>query len=147
MIMNILKVISVSVLALSLTFTGLAGTSYAAGSASLSLSPNGGSYTVGQTFPVTISENSGADSVNTIEADLTFSPSLQLAGISCNTSAFEISAPESNGVTCATTSPKSGGQAVALARLILALLPAHTFIVQPITLMFGVALQPLVVIH
>ncbi len=95
----------------------LPATAYASGSASLSMSPNNGNYTVGSIFAVTMYENSAIDTVNVIEADISFNQAvLQLTGISCNSSAFEISAPGSGaGITCGTITPKSGNQAVATA--------------------------------
>jgi hypothetical protein len=90
---------------------------HAAGAASLSLSPGGGAYSIGSTFAVTIAENSGSDSVNVVEADLSYNAAnLQLVGISCNTGAFEVNAPgNGSGVTCGTATPKTGSQAVAVA--------------------------------
>ena len=87
-------------------------TSYAAGSASLSLSPSSGNYKIGNTFSVTIYENSGSDPVNVVEAILSYDQSkLQLLGRTCNSGAFEVSAFSA----CGTIVPKTGTQAVATA--------------------------------
>lgn len=89
-------------------------TTYAAGSASMALSGSG-SRTVGGVFRVNIVENSGADPVNVIQADLNYDTSkLQLIGGGCS-SAFEITAPGGSGITCGTTAPKTGAQAVGFA--------------------------------
>ncbi len=59
--------------------------SHAAGSSSLTLSPASGSYTVGSTLTVSVNETS-TDSVNAVEADLTYNSSqLQFTGASCST--------------------------------------------------------------
>ena len=87
-------------------------TSYAAGSANLSLSPSSGNYKIGNTFSVTIYENSGSDPVNVVEAILSYDQSkLQLLGRTCNSGAFEVSAFSA----CGTIVPKTGTQAVATA--------------------------------
>lgn len=85
----------------------------AAGNASLSLSGNGGSYTTGATFTATIYENSGAETVNVVEADFVYDSNvLQLVGMNCG-GGFEIATPASaSGITCGTVSPKSGSQVV-----------------------------------
>jgi hypothetical protein len=112
-----MKTIRNGILVAVLSFMLLPASTYAAGTANLSMSPNSGSYTVNSTFAVTIYENSGTDAVNVVEADLSFNSAvLQLTGISCNTSVFEINAPGSGvGVTCGTTTPKTGNQAAAFA--------------------------------
>jgi hypothetical protein len=98
-----------------LTFTGLAvmpASVGAAGSASLSLSPAGGSRTVGSTFAVSVIESSGATAVNGVQADLSYSSALQLIGKGCG-GAFEIAAPAGGAsIACATVSPKTGTQSV-----------------------------------
>lgn len=69
------------------------GSAFAAGNATLSLSPSSGSYKKGATFAVTIHENSGSTQVNAVEADLTYSTSkLQFVSIDTNSSAFDIGA-------------------------------------------------------
>lgn len=85
----------------------------AAGSASLSFSPSSGSYQIGSNITLTVKESS-SDSVNVVEANYSFDSSkLQFVGASCS-SAFEIAAVTSaSGVTCGTTSPKTGSQSVA----------------------------------
>lgn len=91
----------------------VAPAAHAAGSASLGLSPAGGSHAIGSTFSVSVYENSGGTAVNGAEADLNFNSSqLELLGKSCG-SAFEITAPAGgNSLTCATVTPKSGSQVV-----------------------------------
>jgi hypothetical protein len=50
----------------------MGATASAAGSATLSVSPSGGNYTTGSTFTVTISENSGANDVDSARAQLNY---------------------------------------------------------------------------
>lgn len=83
----------------------------AAGTAHLSMSPASGSYTVGATFSVTISETS-TDAINVVQPDLSYNQSLlQLTGFTCNAAVFEFSLPGS----CGTATPKTGSRAVATA--------------------------------
>ncbi len=71
---------------------------FAAGSASLSLSPSSGSYATGATIPVTIRENSGAEAVNVVEVVLSYDASkLQFAGINNGSSAFDSAIDNSGG--------------------------------------------------
>jgi hypothetical protein len=94
--------------------TGM-GHGFAAGSATLGLSPSGANYSAGQTFMVSIIENSGGDSVNVVGADFTYNSSmLQFVGASCNSGAFEIQFPgtSSAGITCGTATAKAGSQVV-----------------------------------
>ncbi len=85
----------------------------AAGSASLNMSGSGVTHNVGTTFSVVITENSGAEAVNVVEANLVYDSNvLQLTGISCS-GGFEISTPASaSGIACGTTAPKTGMQTV-----------------------------------
>ncbi len=69
----------------------------AAGSATLSLS-SGSSYTVGDTFSVTIRENSGSDPVNAVQADLSYDSSkLQYLSTNVSSSIFNLAGPSSGG--------------------------------------------------
>ncbi len=91
------------------------GTSFAAGSASLSLSPNNGSYANGSTINVGIYEN--GTNVNVVTADLTYSPSqLQFVSESC-TGAFSAQAYQGGStITCSVpggSSAVNGSQVVA----------------------------------
>lgn len=63
-------VVSATIL-LSLTFLS-AGSAFAAGSASITLSPLSGSYKAGQTFNMNISVNPGSDKVDMVRAKITF---------------------------------------------------------------------------
>jgi hypothetical protein len=107
------KLITTTLSSLVLATSLLGSSASAAGSASLNLSPNGGTYDTGSTISVTVSENSGNDSVNVIQADVAYNGAqLQFISASCN-GAFEIAASVSaNGITCGTTTPKTGGQIV-----------------------------------
>jgi len=107
--LSILSTAIVSLAAIGL----LPAQGFAAGAASLAFSPSSANYTVNKSYSVTINENSGTDSVNTIEADFTFDASkLQFLGASCAGS-FEIAAQvNAQTVTCATTTAKTGVQPV-----------------------------------
>ena len=60
------------------------GISYAAGSASLSLSPSVSSVNNGASFSVSISENGNGSAVNVVTAKLSYNPSLlQFVGVNC----------------------------------------------------------------
>jgi hypothetical protein len=70
----------------------------AAGSATLSLNPNSGSYNKDDSFTVSIYEDSGAETVNAVQANLTYDAAkLQLTAIDSSSSAFDIKAAESGG--------------------------------------------------
>lgn len=63
--------------------------SFGAGTATLSLSPASGSHEINSTFTVAVVENSGSQSVSSIEANLTYDPSkLQFVSINNNGSPF-----------------------------------------------------------
>lgn len=73
----------------------LFGPSVFAAGATLSLSPSSGSYTVGDTFSVTIGVHTGGASINAAEATLNFpSEKLQVLGISKGGSIFKMWAVE-----------------------------------------------------
>ncbi len=72
--------------------------SFASGPATITLSPTTGSYAINSNFAVTIYENSGADAVNVIQADLNYDQSkLQFVNIDTSTSAFDGQASQSGG--------------------------------------------------
>jgi hypothetical protein len=74
------------------------GFTHAAGSDTMYLSPSGGTHKVGTTFSVAIRENSNSDSVNAVEADLTYSTSkLQFVSTSLSGTAFGITASNTGG--------------------------------------------------
>ena len=90
----------------------LGSSASAAGNATLSMSPSA-TYNVGTNFSMTVTENSGADTINVAEASFSYDASkIQFVSASCGAS-FEIAASISaNDITCATTSAKSGSQVV-----------------------------------
>jgi Cohesin domain len=70
----------------------------AAGNASFALSPASGSYKVGDNVTVKITENSGTEAVNAVEADLVYDKAvLQFVSIDAGASAFAIAAPTTAG--------------------------------------------------
>jgi hypothetical protein len=73
---NILKISFASVAALSLLFGDLGRPASAAGTATFSLTPASGSYTVGNTVSVQIWENSGTDNVNGAQVKLSYPSAL-----------------------------------------------------------------------
>lgn len=90
------------------------------GTATLSLSPASGSYTTGGTISVGIYEDSGSDSVNAVQANLTYNSSLLSCSSSSiqNSSAFGIAAQSSCGsgtvqIARGTITPVTGSQLVA----------------------------------
>jgi hypothetical protein len=93
----------------------------AAGTASLTLTPSSGSFTVGNTVNVAIYEDSGSDSVNAVQADFTYPSSLLSFTGATNSSAFttEAQSTGSGGVvkiargTCASCGSVTGSQLVA----------------------------------
>ena len=104
--MNIYKIFVRSVSALiTVTIAAswfLGGTAFAAGTASLSVSPSSGSYTTGNNFSVTIHENSGSTAINAVETVLAYNPS-QLQFVSSTlSSAFDFTPQNSgsNGLVC-----------------------------------------------
>ncbi len=105
------RTIKVSIAAVLTTLAFGAAPVLASGGAHLSMSPSSGSYTVGNTFTITIHETS-ADPVNVVEPGFSFNQSLlQFLGLSCNAAAFEFTAPGN----CGTASPKTGAQVVGTA--------------------------------
>lgn len=74
------------------------GRADAAGSASLALTPGSGQYYVNDTLTVRITENSGGEGVNAVEADLVYDKNvLQFVSIDASDSAFTIAAPTTTG--------------------------------------------------
>ncbi|MGZ6004737.1 MAG: cohesin domain-containing protein [Candidatus Saccharimonadales bacterium] len=72
----------------------------ASGTATLSLSPNSGTYAKGASFTVTVNEDSGSSTINAVQADLSYDQSkLQFISLNDNppASAFGISAAASGG--------------------------------------------------
>ena len=62
-----------------------------AGNASFYLSPSTGTYAVGDTFSVTVRLNSGGESINAAEGELTFDPNaILVVGISKANSIFSL---------------------------------------------------------
>jgi len=94
--------------------------SHASGTGTLTLSPATSSVSLGANLTVTIVENSGTTSVNSVEADLTYDQTkLQFVSIDTSTSPFNISALASGGsgtvsVASATATPVTGQQTVAV---------------------------------
>ena len=89
----------------------------------LTLSPATSTVSLGSSFSVTITENSGTDPVNAVEADLTYDQSkVQFASVDATTSAFSVQAANSGGggiVTIARgvtggAAPLTGSQTVAI---------------------------------
>jgi len=75
--------------AIALTVSLTPATVLAAGSATLAVSPTGGTYTTGSTFSVTISEDSGANDVDSARAQLTYNAStLEVVGFSTSANPF-----------------------------------------------------------
>src|SRR4051812_48959459 len=70
---------------------------FAAGTATLSLTPSSGTYAQGDTVSVDVYEDSGGDTVNAVQANLTF-PASQLSYIGItNSSAFGVDAQSTAG--------------------------------------------------
>lgn len=86
----------------------------AAGNATLSFSAKDGNFAKGNSFTINILENSGAETINVVEANFLFDEArLQLVSKNCNTSVFGITAPgQGYGITCGSYSPVSGQQVV-----------------------------------
>lgn len=84
----------------------------------LSLSPASSSPALGSSFTVTVNENSNTDSVNAVEADLTYDQSkLQFVSIDYSTSAFALQGTSSGGaglisIARATTTALTGSHVV-----------------------------------
>ena len=85
------------------------GLAHAAGTASFSLTPSSGSYDVNAVFNVLVYENSGVETVNAVQADLTYDQSkLQFVSVSATGSPF---------TTCTQTSGGSGNVSIQCALL------------------------------
>ena len=90
---------------------------FAAGDAYFSLSPSGGSYTVGSTFTVNVSEKSSAsDNVNAVQASISYDSS-KLQYISSSLGDFTLCTSNSGGggsvnLACAATSTQTSGTVV-----------------------------------
>ena len=123
MLMNRLRrglIASVTVLLGGLLPIGMVtGAAFAAGDASFSISPTGGSYTTGSTITVSISETSvSGDDVNAVQADLSYNTSLLTYDSMSLTGPFTLCGQQTSGggsvdIGCAATSAQSGAQAVA----------------------------------
>lgn len=83
----------------SLAIIGLAAPKAdAAGSASLSLSPSSGTFTVGDNVAVRVVENSDGQPVNGVQADLSYDKNaLELVSVDSSQSAFPLAGPSSAG--------------------------------------------------
>ncbi len=81
---DIRKIITVSASVVLAVSYLLAPSAKAAGTATLSVSPSTGAYVVGNVISVGIYEDSGTDSVNSVQANLTYSSSL----LSCSNSSI-----------------------------------------------------------
>ncbi len=91
-----------------------------AASSSLSVIPASSNVALGSTFTVTIRENSGIDTVNAVQADLTYpATKLQFNSIDVTSSAFSVQATNTGGagtisIARGTSTPVSGDQIVAV---------------------------------
>ena len=79
-----------------------ASTVFATGTATMSITPASGSYTVGNTISVVVNENSGSVGINTVEADLSYNASQLQYVSSAMSSSFDTSVQNSggSGLTC-----------------------------------------------
>lgn len=90
----------------------------AAGDASFSLSPSSGSYTVGSTLTVSLSETSSSgDNTNAVQANLTYPQNLTYEGMTL-TGPFTVCGQQSGGggsvnIGCAASSAQAGTQPIA----------------------------------
>ncbi len=76
----------------------LSNVASAAGSAHFSLAPASGSFKKGTTFNVTVREDSGAEQVSGVEADLTYDATkLKYNSVSNSSSAFDFYIPQTSG--------------------------------------------------
>jgi hypothetical protein len=97
-----------------------AAAAQAAGTATLSMTPASGAYSIGQTISISVYTNTGSDPVNAVEADFSYPVSrLQYESIDASDSAFSIGAPSAGGkgkVTIArgTIQPVTGHELVAI---------------------------------
>jgi hypothetical protein len=92
----------------------------ASGSATLSLAPSGTTVAQGSSFNVDIHEDSGSDTVNAVQANLTYSGSLTFVSITSSAD-FSINAQSTGGggtvsIGRGTTTPVSGDHVVATVR-------------------------------
>lgn len=79
------------------TATSLPAVRADGGNASFSVSPNSGSYSVGDSFVVTLYKDSGSEPVNVVEAALTYNPShLQVQSVDASQSAFAMGVGTTN---------------------------------------------------
>jgi hypothetical protein len=99
----------------------MASTASAAGTATFSVTPGSGSYVVGDTLSVTISEDSGTQPIGTVQADLLYPTTLvQYKNVDGSNSAFAdiAPAPSNSGgklsITRASMTPYTGTQQVAV---------------------------------
>lgn len=72
-----------------------AAPAFAAGSATISVSPATGSYQVGQAFSVNLSVNGGGSNFNAVAADVTLSPNLSVQSITPGDCSFTLVRPYS----------------------------------------------------
>lgn len=94
---NILLCVCFFVITLVLGFVTSISPTRAAGNASFSVSPNSGTYTVGDTIVATIYEDSGAEPVNAVEVGLRFNAShLQVQSVDASQSAFALGVGTTN---------------------------------------------------
>lgn len=110
-------ILALSVLMAAQAFAGMA-TVQAAGNDTLYIAPGSGNFTVGQNFTVEVRENSNAEQVNAVQADLGYSGNLQFLSVDDTGSAFGVDAQKSGGngaVTIArgSTTPVTGDKLVA----------------------------------
>lgn len=105
--------------AVGFTMANSVGGAHAASNDTLYLSPSSGSYTVDSDFSVAIRENSYADQVNAVEADLSFDATyLQFVSTSLTGTAFGVTAVNSStastvSIQLGNTSPVTGDNLVA----------------------------------
>lgn len=84
-----LSLVNKLIILMVILFAGLSQVK-AAGSATLRVAPSSGNYQVGDTIVVTIQENSGTEEVNAVQADLSYSSTLQHVRTDKSTSAFAL---------------------------------------------------------
>lgn len=94
------------------------GLANAEGNDTLYIVPGSNSYAVGQSFTVQLRENSNAEQVNAVQADISYSSELEFASIDVNGSAFGVDAQKTGGnglITIArgSTTPVTGDKLIA----------------------------------
>lgn len=97
---NVKFVIALVTLAVTASVLAVLPGLRAAGTGTLTLSPSSGTYTTGNSFTVTVYEDSGSETINTVQADLQYDASkLQFVSINANqpTSAFGVKAAANGG--------------------------------------------------